>query len=239
MLAWELLEAHPKVVHDRLSADLSTWIKSRARNILQVEEHIKHGLEIPQELGSLGEKQTIDIIREHSIYVDPSLTRLDFSLAFDPISTSEKKYIWGNSNVLEASCFDRTLSLIVHDVAPFVRSIVAYDAKLLEERTRLSNLLSKGDGGRKGKRMRTTRSALSALEGRTRKTTRKEKYFDAEHLNPYLVLATASSSWQAAATAELENAQAELESLPGTSTREVSEEVENEADARNDELQDE
>ncbi|RDW88647.1 hypothetical protein BP6252_00679 [Coleophoma cylindrospora] len=240
VLAWGLLEAHPKVTYDRLGADLSTWMKSRARNRLQGEAHVKHGLEVPLELGSPSEQCTINLIREHSIYVNPSLTRFDFSLAFDPIATLEKKYVWSsNNNTLEASCFDRTMSLIVHDVAPFVRSIVAYDAKLLNERTRLSNLLSEGGGVPKGKRMRTTRSALSALEGGTRKTTRKEKYFDAEDLNPHFVLATGSSAWQAAAAAELEYAQTELESLCETSTREVSEEGDPQANTLNDELQDE
>lgn len=227
------------MINKQLGANVSTWIKSRARNQLQVEEHIKHGFDVPPELRSPNEAHITGLIREHSIGVDPTLKRADFSLAFDPISTPGKNYVWSNSNVLEASCFDRTMSLIVHDVAPFVRSIVAYDAKLLEERTRLSNLLSEGGRGRKGKRMRTTRSALSALEGGTRKTTRKEKYFEAQHLNPHFVLATGSPTWQTAAAAELEEAQAEVESLRGRSTREDSEESDTRANTTSDELQDE
>jgi hypothetical protein len=100
-----------------------------------------------------------------------------------------------------------------------VRSIVAYDAKLQQERARLSNLLS--EGGRKGKRLRTTRSALSALEGGARKTTRPEKYFRVP-LNPHLVNRTGLQSWQDAVSAEINDTEAgetpsALEGLEGSS----------------------
>ncbi len=84
------------------------------------------------------------------------------------------------------------MTLIVEDMAPYVRSIVAYDARLQEDRLKLSNLMS--EGGRKGKRMRTTRAAMSALEGGARKTTRRDRYFPAT-LNQVFVLKTGMPSW--------------------------------------------
>ncbi len=130
---------------------------------------------------------------------DDSISRQDFSVAFDPIAEPERNTVQSTSS-LEASIFDRTTSTIAIDVAPYVRSIVAYDAKLQQERARLSNLLS--EGGRKGKRLRTTRSALSALEGGARKTTRPEKYFRVP-INPHLVYRTGLQSWQDAVAAQM------------------------------------
>src|SRR6266566_7956553 len=85
------------------------------------------------------------------------------------------------------SVFDGTVRPITIDVAPYVRSIVAYDARLQKQRLKLSNLIS--EGGRGPKRMRTTRAAMSALEGGSRSATRKEKWFSAD-LNTALVLRT-------------------------------------------------
>lgn len=98
----------------------------------------------------------------------PSISRKDFS-AFDPIA--------GDSDALEYSVFDGPLAAIALDVAPYVRSIVAHDAQLQKERLKMS-----------GARMRTTRAALSALEGGARKTTRL-KWFDAP-LNADAVMLT-------------------------------------------------
>jgi len=67
---------------------------------------------------------------------------------------------------------------------------------LQKQRLKLSSLVSQGgtksDGGKK--RMRTTRAALSALEGGSRSTTRAEKWFKAD-LNPHLVMKTAGEGW--------------------------------------------
>jgi hypothetical protein len=87
------------------------------------------------------------------------ITRKDFAV-FDPIAASEK------FDGLEASVFDGTLKVLAVDVAPYVRSIVSSDMRLQEAR-----------GLNKGKRMRTTRAAFSALEGGMRSTTRREEYF--------------------------------------------------------------
>jgi hypothetical protein len=144
-------------------------------------------------LDRLSEADVVHLIRKHATIPETLLTRYDLSLAFDPISEPEKTYVWTTPS-LEVSSFDRTMTVITEDLAPYVRTIVAYDARLQQDRAKLSNLMS--EGGRKGKRMRTTRAAMSALEGGARSTTRRDKYFTHPALNPYLVLKTGSKSWQ-------------------------------------------
>lgn len=51
--------------------------------------------------------------------------------------------------------------------------------------------------------MRTTRAALSALEGGTRSATRGERWFKAE-MNPYLVAKTAGKGWNRFEAGDLE-----------------------------------
>ncbi|QSZ35529.1 hypothetical protein DSL72_008399 [Monilinia vaccinii-corymbosi] len=198
-LANQLLDVSPQTNYDKTSTNISLWMKSRAREVLQTRQHVEHGWEIYRELDGPTEKQVLNLIRFQSRPYGNIITRRDLSLAFDPISEAEKAYVATPGN-LEASCFDRTMNLIILDVAPYVRSIVAYDARLQKDRVRRSNLLSQGGStkGSKTKRMRTTRAAMSALEGGARSTTRKEKYFS-QDINPYLVLRTGSQSWLDAA----------------------------------------
>ncbi|TAQ89107.1 hypothetical protein B7494_g2574 [Chlorociboria aeruginascens] len=198
VLAYNLIDTSPLVRYGSIGAEVSLWMKSRARNYLQVDQHIAHGWEIPLELNQPTESQVLHIIRNQVFEPESPLTRQDLSLAFDPISEPEKSSLY-NTGSLEASCFDRTITLITTDIAPYIRSIVSYDARLQEDRARLSNLLSAG--GRKTKRMRTTRSAMSALQGGARSTTRRDRYFGSS-LNPYFVLKTGISGWLDAAIAE-------------------------------------
>ena len=174
-------------------------MKSRARKHLQVDQHVKYGLEVASELDRPSEAHIVQLIESQISSPELLLNRQDLSLAFDPISEPEKTYVW-SPDKLEASVFDRTQTIITTDLAPYVRSIVSYDVKLQQDRSRMSNLLS--EGGRKGKRMRTTRAAFSALEGGARSTTRRDRYFG-PNLNPYLVLKTGMPSW--------------LEAVPSTS----------------------
>ncbi|TVY92339.1 ATPase family AAA domain-containing protein [Lachnellula willkommii] len=198
ILAHEVIEASPLVDFTTTSKDISLWMKSRARNYLQVDQHIRHGYEILPQLDRPGEGDVLRLIKKQAMIPDPALSRSDFSLAFDPISEVER-YVLNTSTTLEASSFDRHLAIISIDLAPYIRSIVAYDARLQEERTRMSNLLS--EGGRKGKRMRTTRAAMSALEGGVRSTTRRDRYFGTR-LNSQFVLKTGMQSWLDAAIVE-------------------------------------
>lgn len=173
-------------------------MKSRARKILQEDQHIHHGFEVPKELSSPSEGEIISLVTKQISTPEPRIRRLDFALAFDPISEPDKAYVW-SSNSVEASSFDRTITMIATDLAPYVRSIVACNAKLQQERAKLSNLLS--EGGQRGKRMRTTRAAMSALEGGARGSTRKERYFG-DKLNKVFVLNTGMESWLDAALEE-------------------------------------
>ena len=183
--------ASPVVNYTTLGMDISLWMRSRARNNLQAEHHARFGSEFPESLERLSEMDLIRLVRMQSSCADTEINRDDFCVAFDPISVPEKGTLPNNGS-LEASSFDRPTSIIASDLAPYVRSIVAYDARLQQDRVRMSNLLS--EGGRRGKRMRTTRAAMSALEGGARRTTRRDKYFGSD-LNPYLVLKTGMQSW--------------------------------------------
>jgi hypothetical protein len=190
-----LIQADSEVDYTSLRTSIGLYMRSRSREHVQVDTMILKWpvlseLDAPTESNIISQVQT-----RHR--PPPGISRYDLSLAFDPIAEPEKPSL-PTTGSLEASVFDRTLSMIAVDIAPYVRSIVAYDAKLQNERTRMSNLLS--EGGRGGKRMRTTRAAMSALEGGARKTTRKERYFGAA-LNPELVFRTAGKGWAQALAA--------------------------------------
>lgn len=192
VIGYELLQADTLSCFDPLHKNISLWMKTQARHLLQSSH--------PSEVNGISEPGISNHIAKVNRKRDVSIDRTDFSLAFDPIAMPDRISQQMGSG-LECSVFDRTISLIAVDVAPFVRSIVAHDVKLQQRRAKLSNLLS--EGGKRGKRIRTTRSALSALEGGTRKTTRPEKYFQAE-LNPYSVQRTGLKYWQDAVASEME-----------------------------------
>ncbi|KAK0125652.1 hypothetical protein ONS96_009486 [Cadophora gregata f. sp. sojae] len=202
-LAFELKEAPALVTYNTTSKDIALYMKSRVRNILHLDQHLQHNFEVPTELDRPSEATILRLIRDQTTSPSEKLDRFDFSSAFDPIAASEK-YVWSTS--LEASSFDRTFTLIVEDLAPYVRSIVAYDVRLQQDRLKLSSLMSEG-GKRPGKRMRTTRAAMSALEGGARVSTRRDRYFNAT-LNSNWVLRTGMDSWTEAALCEMESAEA-------------------------------
>ncbi|KAF2438368.1 P-loop containing nucleoside triphosphate hydrolase protein [Karstenula rhodostoma CBS 690.94] len=122
------------------------------------------------------------------------LSRPDFSRAFDILACPPDTLPALNTSYnLTASSFDRTFRIVVEDLAPYVRSIVASELVLESQRIRLGNLLS--EGGRSGnKRQRTTRAARTALEGGSRDTKRRERWFGAE-LNRALAMGTAGEGW--------------------------------------------
>ncbi|KAF1957759.1 P-loop containing nucleoside triphosphate hydrolase protein [Byssothecium circinans] len=128
--------------------------------------------------------------KQHAL-TKPSLSRPDFSDTFDILAyLPDTLPAMNTSYNLTASSFDRTFSVVVEDVAPYVRSIVAHELALEAQRLRLGNLLS--EGGKTGtKRVRTTRAARTAMEGGERKTKRRERWF--EDLNRTLVMQTAGS----------------------------------------------
>ncbi|KAF4981488.1 hypothetical protein FZEAL_2731 [Fusarium zealandicum] len=185
-----LLEADPQVSPSSPSVSLSISLKSLSRQAL-----FKAPLTLDNSpvstLRPLTENRAVSILDQSFQQSTTSLTRMDLALAFDPIAVNEKTAV---SSHLDPSVFDRTTKLIVSDVAPWVRGIVEFDNKLMQERMKLGNLLSEGGQGGKRKRMRTTRSAYSAMEGGERKTTRRERYFG-DCLNTAFVRRTAGEAW--------------------------------------------
>lgn len=194
-------------------------MQSRTRNHLQVDQHVKHNLEVPTELSRPSEGDVIRLITAQVTEPEATLTRKDLSRAFDPVADP----VWpSNSTAIELCSFDRTTALITEDLAPFVRSIVAYDGRLQQERTKLSNLLS--EGGRPGKKLRTTRSAMSALEGGARKTTRRDRWFTGK-VNTYHVMQTGMQSWYNAAGVEASKRTEELTTSSAVSPEEAGDET--------------
>ena len=150
------------------------------------------------DLERIREQRLIDRIsgRFHTAHpFTQAITRMDFAFAFDPIAEADTGSAAAPATYLDPSVFDRTLTLITLDVAPYVRGIVGYEMYLQRQRQKLSKVLGDGARGSQGKkRMRTTRAALSALEGGSRSTTRGERWFKAD-LNPFLVMKTAGEGW--------------------------------------------
>lgn len=120
------------------------------------------------------------------------LTRADISAAFSPIAEPSKTSL-SPPRGAHSSSFDSPTSTLVEDIAPYIRSIVSFDIRLEEQRLRLSNLLSQG--GRNGKRMRTTRASRAALEGGSKAYTRRERWFPYRTNFP-AVLRTGGYGWQ-------------------------------------------
>ncbi len=187
-----LLTADPMIEYSRLGARIELSIRRFSRDFLreQTENLSPNSAAI---LRPLSERDMTNLIRNRgdSSQAYAPVTRADFSAAFDALAEGPNAPI-AQSQGFPASVFDGTFSVVVEDLAPYVRTIVAYDLQLEEERLQLSNLLSQG--GRNGKRMRTTRASRSALEGGNRSNTRRERWFP-KQLNAALVLETGGKKW--------------------------------------------
>ncbi|KAJ4392243.1 hypothetical protein N0V93_005868 [Gnomoniopsis smithogilvyi] len=182
----QLLDAPVWSTYDPLAVSLPIALKCLARKNLQASLPGK-----PSQLNALDESSVISKIRHHasaSLHTT-ALTRDDFSMAFDVLAISEKEAN-STSTYLDPSVFDGTFQNITVDVAPYVRSVVAFEKELQRQRQKLSGLLSQGGV----KRARKTRAAHAALEGGSRSTVRREKWFDAD-LNGVLVMHTAGKGW--------------------------------------------
>ncbi|KAH6603702.1 hypothetical protein Trco_008477 [Trichoderma cornu-damae] len=190
ILGQVLLDADPMVHHAAPNKAISTCIKSLAHATLHGSTTVMSdaiSAKTPA-LRPVGEEQTISILDSSFRSRPHQMTRMDIATAFDPIAVAPKAV---PTTYLDPSIFDRTTKLIVLDVAPWVRGIVAYEHQLMQRRLKLSNLLSEGG---KRKRMRTTRSAYSALEGGERRTTRRERHFG-DGLSTMHVLRTGGDKW--------------------------------------------
>ncbi|KAI1654584.1 P-loop containing nucleoside triphosphate hydrolase protein [Daldinia decipiens] len=191
----QLLEAFPLVRYDPMGLDVSTALKDLGKNKLRDVQTFDGNRDVCRPLGEAQVTTKLEVYLSDLLHTEPAIVRLDYSLAFDPIAASEKNMAAG---YLEPSVFDGTTKTISLDIAPYVRGIVAYDQRLQQERLSRSSLLS--EGGQPGrKRMRTTRSAYSAIEGGARASTRRERYFTAD-INPHLVMRTGGRGWNAIAS---------------------------------------
>jgi hypothetical protein len=132
------------------------------------------------------------IKQESPNYSKPTVTRLNFSTAFDAVAEAPSSTLGSHTYNLAASSFDREFSILVTDLAPYVRSIAAYDLRLEAERLRDSSLLSAG--GRGAKKLRMTRVARSAALGGKRENTRRERWFD-QNVNLVKVMETGGKEW--------------------------------------------
>jgi len=197
-MGYEFIQADILERQNTLARDISLSLKSlaRAQGEKQTSEFHKSKR---SKLAPITESQVISQITTSRTKPPDHLTRHDYSLAFDPIASVEKPSFQPTSS-LEPSCLDRTMGIIATDIAPYVRGIVAYDAHLQQERAKLSNLLS--EGGRPGKRMRTTRAAMSALEGGSRKSTRRERWFG-DKVNAQWVEQTGMPCWRDAVAKQM------------------------------------
>ncbi|PTB38031.1 uncharacterized protein TrAFT101_012078 [Trichoderma asperellum] len=186
-----LLEANPVVHYAAPNKAMSISIMSLARAALRksTTEELDGTAPKAPILKPVDEEQAICIIDSSFRYYPHQTTRMDIAIAFDPIAIAPKAI---PTTYLDPSVFDRTMQLIVLDVAPWIRGIVAYEHQLMQRRLKLSNLLSEGGGKRK--RMRTTRSAYSALEGGERRATRRERYFG-DCLSTLYVMRTGGEKW--------------------------------------------
>lgn len=118
--------------------------------------------------------------------------KFDHAAVFEPIARSTKPVL-GIPKGPQISTFDGSLSVITEDLAPYVRSIVAYDLRLEEHRGLLSSLFSKP--GQNSKRQRTTRASRAALEGGSKARTRRERWFPS-NTNFDAVLQSGGQGWQ-------------------------------------------
>lgn len=187
-VAQALLEADVFQPHFCSRVGISSSISALALDNLKTSATASSAALI-RENDAYGEQKTTGILEDAFVWDSRKLTRYDVAVAFDPIAVSPKAI---SSMTLDPSVFDRTMAIIVMEVAPWVRGIVHHDDRLMQDRQRLNELL--GDSGRR-KRMRTTRSAYSALEGGERRTTRKERYFG-DCLSTEAVMHTAGEDWQ-------------------------------------------
>ncbi|KAI9802719.1 MAG: hypothetical protein M1825_002741 [Sarcosagium campestre] len=191
---YQLIQADELVDHSSLSTHMGITTYCRSRHNLHSRL---------QSLPDLAAAKYQPIARDdinamilessQQLQASAKLTRRDLSLAFDPLAIPQKQLLAQPAG-LEASAFDRPMSLLVTDLAPYVRTVIAHDVALEAERERLCGLLSV-NGSKAGKRMRTTRASRSAWEGGARESKRRERWWDAK-VNTLHVLATGGAGWQ-------------------------------------------
>jgi sorting nexin-8 len=128
-----------------------------------------------------------DIVRAHffSKLETNELTRDDLARVFEPMTAEKPTFPPALGRL--APSLEGPTSIIAIDIAPYIRSIVAFDRRLEQQREILT-------GGLQGKRVRKTRAARAALEGGSKANTRREKWFS-ENTDFDKVMQTAGEGW--------------------------------------------
>ncbi|KAJ5940353.1 hypothetical protein N7516_000521 [Penicillium verrucosum] len=122
----------------------------------------------------------------------PPSTLPQFQRIFEPIMRAN--YSNPTPTARHAPSFENGLAPITEDLAPYIRSIMVFDGRLQQYRERLFALTAQ-EHGRGEQRSRTTRASRAALEGGSKASTRKERWFALD--TPYYkVQGTAGPEWQ-------------------------------------------
>ncbi|KOS40199.1 hypothetical protein ACN38_g8954 [Penicillium nordicum] len=122
----------------------------------------------------------------------PPSTLPQFQRIFEPIMRAN--YSNPTPTARHAPSFENGLAPITEDLAPYIRSIMVFDGRLQQYRERLFALTAH-EHGRGEQRSRTTRASRAALEGGSKASTRKERWFALD--TPYYkVQGTAGPEWQ-------------------------------------------
>ncbi|ODH53203.1 hypothetical protein GX48_00739 [Paracoccidioides brasiliensis] len=117
--------------------------------------------------------------------------RFELRDILEPITVNPDPF--NQSSGRQSFSFDNCIAPISEDLAPYIRTIVACDLRLEQQRLALSGLISQDSVG--NKRYRTTRASRAALEGGDKASIRKERWFSGK-FNPKSVLATGGAGWQ-------------------------------------------
>ena len=141
--------------------------------------------------------QAIQSSPRKSTTIQPTQTEKLMDLAFNPLTSS--------TSGSQISSLDGPIATVATELAPYVRSIAASDVRLEEQRQQLSAALEQ-PGRAGGGKKRKTRASYAALEGGSKASTRRERWFPVE-VNYRWVMRTGGVGWQdivAAAAAEEE-----------------------------------
>jgi hypothetical protein len=112
-----------------------------------------------------------------------------------------------DSKVTQCS-LDREFSIIVKDIAPYVRAIASHDHEIEQQNVRLALALS-GGGKRK---IRMSRASRSAIEGGRREDRRRERWFP--NVNLLQIGETGSSEWAPSRSEETDGTESIKEDTP-------------------------
>lgn len=170
-----IIQADPLVDETGISGDLAFTLRALARRSLPRSQPLTSSW-ITQELPSL--------LQAH--HKPPSVTPQSLQATFTPLKLSFM------------STFANAISTLTTDVAPYIRSITAFDLRLEEQRRQLEASRADPRDGHGGKRPRTTRASRAALEGGAKATTRRERWFP-NLLDFDLVAKTGGKDWTQAA----------------------------------------